>query len=298
MYTISDSDLQKIIDLSVNVGAIYLQWAMHSEELTTKEVREKFVCGEELSKILDNFDTKGEKKLERKRLAVLAHGYLREHISQNHAKLYRIGFSVVQQTVGLAARHSSGELGDSGDFIKEMLPEHMENLKGRIDTLLPTNEVTKVVVCITKKIEDEGLDLDIGDLLVDVFNVVVSSEGKREVTVMVGEESKTYQSFSEMVGALLNYGVEKFTKRCKSLDDFRDKEAFREVIEDITNGFLRKNRDTLALHKNDFIEELNQGGKSVPQSSTLSLEELLFGAIGGMAEGFWLSHEKNQDRQK
>ncbi|GJQ59666.1 MAG: hypothetical protein D8M57_06485 [Candidatus Scalindua sp. AMX11] len=295
MYNISDSDLQKIIDLSVNVGAIYLQWTLHSEELTTKEVREKFVCGEELLKILDSFDPKGEKKLERKRLAVLAHGYLREHISENHANLYRIGFSVVQQTVGLVALQSLEEVEDLGKAINERLPEHMENLKGRIDGLLPPNTILSVIGRITQKIEDEGVDLDIGDLLAEVFNEVVSTGGAREVTVTIGEESKTFQTFAEMVGALLNFGVEKFTKRCKSLNDFSDKEAFREVIEDCTNGFLSKNGDTLNLHKNDFISELNPGGKGDVPSPAPTIEELLFGAIGGMAEGFWLSHTKQQD---
>ncbi|MDR4504556.1 MAG: hypothetical protein MRK01_07155 [Candidatus Scalindua sp.] len=296
MYDIKDSDLQKIIDLSVNVGAVYLQWALHCEELTTRQVREKFVCGDELSRILDNFDTKGEKKLERKRLVILAYEYLREHISQNHADLYRIGFSIVQQMVGLAGRQSLGDAEDSGKLINEMLTEHMENLKGRIGGLLPPSMITAVVELITQKIEVEGLELDIGDLLADVFTKVVSSGGKREFTVTIGEESKTFQTFAEMVGALLNYGVVRFTKRCKAIDDFNDKEAFREIIEDSTNGFLRANGDTLSLHKNDFIEELNQRDKTGAQSSTPSLEELVFGAIGGMAEGFWLSHKEHQGK--
>ncbi|MCP5005620.1 MAG: hypothetical protein GY941_17045 [Planctomycetes bacterium] len=295
MYNIKDSDLQKIIDLSVNVGALYLQWVMHNEELTTKQIREKFVCGEELSKILDNFDTGGDKILERKSLAVLAFEYLREHISQNHANLYRVGFSIVQQTVGLAARQSSGEAGESEKAINEILPEHMENLKGRIDGLLPPDMITTVVELITKKIEDEGLDLDIGDLLADVFNVVASSGEKREIKVTMGEEAKTFHTFSEMVGALLNHGVERFTKRCKSMDDFHDKDAFRKIIEDVTSGFLRKNGDTLALHKSSFIEELYQETEADAQPSAPALEEIVFGAIGGMAEGFWLSHKKQHN---
>jgi hypothetical protein len=188
-----------------------------------------------------------------------------------------------------------GEVEDSGSSLKEILPEHMENIRSRIDGLLPPNVITTVVELIAQKIEDEGLDLDIGDLLAEVFHTIVSSGGKREVTVTMGEESKTFQTFAEMVGDLLNYSVEKFTKRCKSIGDFSDKEAFREIVEEITKAFLSKNGDILALHKNDFIEELNQGGKSDTQSSIPSLEELVFGAIGGMAEGFWLSHKEHQD---
>ena len=297
MNTINESDLQKIIDLSVNVGAIYLQWAGLSEELTTKQIRENFVCGEELSKILDSYDTAGDKKLERKRLVVLAHGYLREQISQNHADLYRIGFSIVQQTVGLAARQSSGEAEDSGKPVSELLPEHMKNLKERMKGLLSPDLIKTVIDHITHAIEDKGLNLDIGDLLAEVFSQVVFSGEKRAVTVTIGEDSKTFQTFTEMVGALLNYSVERFTKRCKSLDDFNDKEAFRKVIEEITNEFLMKNRDVLTMHKSDFVEELHQVGKVDTQPSAPSLEELLFGAVGGMAEGFWLSHKKHHDSQ-
>ena len=186
MNTINESDLQKIIDLSVNVGAIYLQWAGLSDELTTKQIRENFVCGDELSKILDSYDTAGDKKLERKRLVVLTHGYLREHISQNHANLYRIGFSIVQQTVGLAARQTSGETEDSGKPVSEMLPEHMKNLKERMPRLLSPDMITTVLDHITHAIEDKGLNLDIGDLLAEVFSKVVFSGGKRAVTVTIG----------------------------------------------------------------------------------------------------------------
>ena len=297
MNTINESDLQKIIDLSVNVGAIYLQWAGLSDELTTKQIRENFVCGDELSKILDSYDTAGDKKLERKRLVVLTHGYLREHISQNHANLYRIGFSIVQQTVGLAARQTSGETEDSGKPVSEMLPEHMKNLKERMAGLLSPDMITTVLDHITHAIEDKGLNLDIGDLLAEVFSKVVFSGGKRAVTVTIGEDSKTFQTFTEMVGALLNYSVERFTKRCKSLDDFNDKEEFKNVIENITHEFLSKNRDLLTMHTSDFVEELQQGGKVDTQTSTPSLEELVFGAVGGMAEGFWLTHKKHHDSQ-
>ena len=49
MNTINESDLQKIIDLSVNVGAIYLQWAGLSDELTTKQIRANFVWVDQIS---------------------------------------------------------------------------------------------------------------------------------------------------------------------------------------------------------------------------------------------------------
>ena len=51
------------------------------------------------------------------------------------------------------------------------------------------------------------------------------------------------------------------------------------------------------MHTSDFVEELQQGSKVDTQTSTPSLEELVFGAVGGMAEGFWLTHKKHHDSQ-
>jgi hypothetical protein len=295
MNNIDDSDLQIIIDLSVNVGATYLKWAGLHRELTTKQVREEYGCCDELLKVLDNFDSDGDKKIDSKRLVVMTHKYLSENYSQNHAMLYRIGFSVVQQALGLAARLSSGDDEDSGKSIADMLPEHMKNLKDRLEGMLPPDIITNVIDLVTNKIEEVGLGLDIGDLLVQVFNEVAFPQERRTVTVTMGEEQKTYQTFRDMIGGLLNYSVDKFTKECKSVDDLNNAKKFTKTIETIADDFLNKNKHTLNKHKSDFLEELNQGAQAEIKQSPLSVNELVLGAIGGMAEGFWIKRQQQQN---
>lgn len=295
MNNISDSDIQKIIELSVNIGANYLKWAGLCDELTTKQFREEFDCCDELIKVLDGFDPDGDKKLDSNRLVVITHGYLSENFSKNHANLYRIGFSVAQQTLGLAARHSSADEEDSGKSIADMLPEHMKNLKDRLDGVLPPRITKAVLELTTNKIEEEGFGLDIDDLLVQVFNKVAFPGERKKVTVKIGEEEKTYQTFTEIIGGILNYGVEKFTKKCTSLGDLNNKEKFREIIEAVSNDFLRENKDILNGHMDDFIEELYRGGQVDMKQPLPSVDGLVLGAIGGMAEGFWLNHKKQND---
>ncbi len=297
MNNISDSDLQKIIDLSVNVGVTYLKWTGLHGELNTKQIREEYDCCDELLKVLDKFDPDGDKKLDTNRLVVMTYGYLKENYSQNHADLYRIGFAIAQQTLGLAARLSSRHEEDSGKTIEDILPEHMKHLKRRLDGVLPPDITRNVLDLITNKIEEVGLELDIGDLLVQVFNKVAFPGGERKVTVTIGEEQKTYQTFTEMIGGLLKYSVEKFTKKCTSLDDLNNEEKFRKLIEDITNDFLNKNKYILNKNKSYFLEELNQGAQAEIKQSPPSVDELVMGAIGGMAEGFWFKRQQQHDSQ-
>ena len=73
------------------------------------------------------------------------------------------------------------------------------------------------------------------------------------------------------------------------------KRKFRETIEIITADFLNKNKHTLNMHKSDFLEELNQDRQAETERPSLAVEELVLGAIGGMAEGFWLKHQQNHD---
>ncbi|MGR3174537.1 MAG: hypothetical protein ACUZ8N_08075 [Candidatus Scalindua sp.] len=293
MKNISDSDLQIILELSVNIGMNYLMWTGLHGELTTKQIRGEYDCCDELLKVLDSFDTDGSKKLDSKRLVMMTFEHLNKNYSQNHAKLYRIGFSVVQQTVGLSARLSSSHEADSGKSISDLLPEHMKNLKDRLKGMLPPDIITDVIDLVTNKIGEAGLELDISDLLVQVFNKVAFPEKERTVTVALGEEEKTYKTFTEMIGGLLNYSVEKFTKKCTSVDDFNNEKKFRETIEIIAADFLNKNKNTLNMHKSDFLEELNQDRQAETERPSLAVEELVLGAIGGMADGFWLKHQQN-----
>jgi hypothetical protein len=295
MNNISDSDLQKILDLSVNVGTNYLMWAGIHGKLTTKQIRDEYDCCDELLKVLDGFDPDGDKKLDSKRLVVMTHGYLNENYSQNHATLYKIGFLIVQQTIGLAARLSSHDEEDSGKTIKDMLPEHMKNLKDRLKGVLPPDIIANVISLVTNKIEEVGLELDISDLLVQVFNKVAFSGKGRTVIVAMGEEKKTYQTFTEMIGGLLNYSVENFTKKCESLNDLNDEEKFREAIGVIADDFLNKNRHTLNNYTSGFLEELSHGRPDDAKQPAPSIDELVLGAIGGMAEGFWLKHQQQHD---
>ncbi len=295
MSNINDSDLQKIMDLSINVGVTYLKWSGLYEKLTTKQIQENFDCCDELLKVLDDSSQDGDEQLDSNRLVVIAYEYLTKNFSQNHADLYRIGFSVAQQTLGLAARLSSGDDEDTGKTIKDILPEHMKNLNDRLEGLLPPNIISVVLNLTTNKIEEEGLELDIGDLLVQVFNKVVFPGEGRKVTVKIGGEQKTYQSFAKMIGGLLNYSVEKFTKNCTSLDDLNNEEKFRKLIEDVAVDFLSNNNDTLNRHKDDFIDELNRGVQVETKQPLPSVDELVMGAIGGMAEGFWLKRKQQFD---
>lgn len=295
MNNISDSDIQKIIDLSVNVGTNYLMWTGLHGELTTKQIREEHDCCDELLKVLDDFDPDGDKKLDSKRLVVMTYEYFKEKYSQNHATLYRVGFAIAQQTLGLAARLSSDHEEDSGKTIDDMLPEHMKNLKDRLEGVLPSSIMTNVISLVTDKIKEVGLELDISDLLVQVFNKVAFPSEERTVTVTIGEEQRTYPAFTEMIGGLLNYSVEQFTKECKSLDDLNAQEKFMETIDVIADDFLNKNKDTLNKHKSDFLEELNQGRQAEIKQPPLSVDELVLSAIGGMAEGFWLKRQPQPD---
>ncbi|MGR3303404.1 MAG: hypothetical protein ACUZ8I_12995 [Candidatus Scalindua sp.] len=293
MKDISDSDLQIILDLSVNIGTNYLMWYGIHGELTTKQIREEYDCCDELLKVLDDYDPEGDKSLDSKQMAVMVYEYISKKYSKNHATLYRIGFSVVQQAIGLSARLSSDHEDDSGKPIGDLLPEHMKNLKDRLKGMLPPDIITDVIDLVTNKIEEAGLELDISDLLVQVFNKVAFPEKGRTFTVTMGEEQKTYQAFTEMIGGLLNYSVEKFTKKCTAVDDFNNVKKFMETVEIITADFLNKNMHTLNIHKSDFLEELNQDRQAETERPPLAVEELVLGAIGGMAEGFWLKHQQN-----
>ena len=88
MNDISDSDLQKILELSINVGTNYLMWYGIHGELTTKQIRKEFDCSDELLKVLDDFDPDGDKSLDSQRLAVMVYEYLNKEFSYVQA-IYR-----------------------------------------------------------------------------------------------------------------------------------------------------------------------------------------------------------------
>lgn len=292
MDNITDTDLEKIIDLSINLGITYLKWAGLHEKLTIKQIQEKFDCCDELIKILDNYGPEKSEGVDSNRLVVIVYEYLNDNFSQNHAILYRTGFAVAQQTLGLAARFSSQDKEDSGKDLNDMLPRHMEVLKDRLNGMLPSRIIKSVIDITTNKIEEAGLEIDISDLLVEVFNKVAFQDEGQTLTVTIGEEQKTFQTFKEMIGCLLNYSVETFTKRSTSVESLNSVEKFKKLIGDVTDDFLSKNRAILNVHSNDFIEELSQGEQVDISQLSPSVDELVLGAIGGMAEGFWLAHKQ------
>ncbi len=294
MNNISDSDLQAILELSVNVGTNYLMWYGAHEDLTTKQIREEYDCSDELHKVLDDFDPEGDKGLDSKRLAVVVYEYLNKKYSKNHAMLYRVGFSIAQQTLGLSARLSTSDDEDSGKSVSDILPEHMKNLKSRLKGILPADITKNVLELVRNKIEEAGLEVDIGDLLVQVFNKVAFPEEGRKFTVTMGEEQKTYQTFTEMIGDLLSCSVQVFTKSCTSLDDLNDKEKFMMSIGKISTDFMKKNKHILQVNESYFLEELKKASQSDTNQPTMSLDELVFGAIGGVAEGYWLKHQQQK----
>ena len=294
MNNISDSDLQILLELSVNVGTNYLMWYGAHEDLTTKQIREEYDCSGELLKVLDDFDPEGDKGLDSKRLAVVVYEYLNKKYSKNHAMLYRVGFSITQQTLGLSARLSTSDEEDSGKSVSDLLPEHMKNLKNRLKGILPADITKTVLDLVRNKIEEAGLDVDIGDLLVQVFNKVAFPKEGRKFTVTMGEEQKTYQTFTEMIGDILNCSVQAFTKSCTSLEDLNNKEKFMMSIGRISTDFMRENKQILQVNESYFLEELKQSSQSDTDQPVMSLDELVFGAIGGMAEGYWLKHQQQK----
>jgi len=294
MYNISDSDLQIILELSVNVGTNYLMWYGAHEELTTKQIREEYDCSDELLKVLDDFDPEGERGIDSKRLAVMVYEYLNKKYSKNHAVLYRVGFAIAQQALGLSARLSTSDEEDSGKSVRDILPEHMKNLKSRLKEILPPDITKTVIELVRNKIEEAGLEVDIGDLLVQVFNKIAFPEEGRTFTVVMGEERKAYQTFTEMIGDLLSCGVKGFTKSCTSLDDFNNKEKFMMSIGKISTDFMKENKHILQVNESYFLEELKRSHQSETDQPAMSLDELVFGAIGGMAEGYWLKHQQQK----
>jgi len=294
MNDISDSDLQKILELSVNVGTNYLMWYGAHEDLTTKQIREEYDCCGELHKVLDDYDPDGDKGLDSKRLAVVVYEYLNKKYSKNHGMLYRVGFLIAQQTLGLSARLSTSDEEDSGKSVSDILPEHMKNLKSRLKGILPADITKDVLELVRSKIEEAGLEVDIGDLLVQVFNKVAFPEEGRKFTVTIGEEQKTYQTFMEMIGDLLSCSVQVFTKSCTSLDDLNNKEKFMMSIGKISTDFMRKNKHILQVNESYFLEELKKASQSDTNQPAMSLDELIFGAIGGVAEGYWLKHQQQK----
>ncbi|MBT6049786.1 MAG: hypothetical protein HOG49_23550 [Candidatus Scalindua sp.] len=294
MNNINDSDLQIILELSVNVGTNYLMWYGAHEDLTTKQIREEYDCGGELLKVLDDYDPEGDKGLDSKRLAVMVYEYLNKEYSKNHAMLYRVGFSIAQQTLGLSARMSTSDEEDSGKSVSDLLPEHMKNLKSRLKGILPSDITKTVLGLVRNKIEEAGLDVDIGDLLVQVFNKVAFPEAGRTFTVSMGGEQKTYQTFTEMIGDILNCSVQVFTKISTSLDDLNNKEKFMMSIGKVSTDFMRENKPVLEVNESYFLEELSQSSKSDTDQPAMSLDELVFGAIGGMAESYWLKHQQQK----
>jgi hypothetical protein len=263
-------------------------------ELTTKQIREEYDCSDELHKVLDDYDPEGNKGLDSKRLAVVVYEYINKKYSKNHAMLYRVGFSIAQQTLGLSARLSTSDEEDSGKSVNDLLPEHMKNLKSRLKGILPTDITKTVLDLVRNKIEEAGLEVDIGDLLVQVFNKVAFPEEGRRFTVTMGGEQKTYQTFTEMIGDILNCSVQGFTKSCTSLEDLNNKEKFMMSLGKVSTDFLRENKHILQVNESYFLEELRQSHKSDTNKPAMSLDELIFGAIGGMAEGYWLKHQQQK----
>ncbi|GAX61973.1 aspartate ammonia-lyase [Candidatus Scalindua japonica] len=294
MNNISDSDLQIILELSVNVGTNYLMWYGTHQDLTTKQIREEYDCCDELHKVLDDYDPDGDKGLDSKRLAVMVYEYLDNKYSKNHAILYRVGFSIAQQTLGLSARLSTSDEEDSDKSINDILPEHMKNLKSRLKGILPSDITKTVLELVRKKIEKAGLEVDIGDLLVEVFNKVAFPEKGRKFTVTMGEGQKTYQTFTEMIGDLLSCSVQGFTKSCTSLDDLNNKGKFMESTGIIVADFLKKNKHILQVNESYFLEELRQSSQSDTDQPALSFDKLVLCAIGGMVEGYWLKHQQQK----
>ncbi len=294
MNDISDSDLQIVLELSVNVGTNYLMWYGAHEDLTTKQIREEYDCCGELHKVLDDYDPEGDKGLDSKRLAVVVYDYLSKKYTKNHAMLYRVGFSIAQQTLGLSARLSTSDEEDSGKSVNDLLPEHMQHLKNRLKGILPADITKKVIELVRTKIEEAGLEVDIGDLLVQVFNEVAFPKEGRKFTVTIGEEQKTYQTFTEMIGDLLGCSVQVFTKSCTSLNDLNNKEKFMMSIGKISTDFMKKNKHVLQVNESYFIEELKQSSQSDTKPPVMSLDELVFAAIGGVAEGYWLKHQQQK----
>jgi hypothetical protein len=269
-------------------------WYGAHEDLTTKQIREEYDCSGELLKVLDDFDPEGNKGLDSKRLAVMVYEYLNRKYSKNHAILYRVGFSIAQQTLGLSARLSTSNEEDSGKSVNDLLPEHMKNLKSRLKEILPTDITKTVLDLVRNKIEEAGLEVDIGDLLVQVFNKIAFPEEGRRFTVAMGEEQKTYQTFTEMIGDILNCSVQGFTKSCTSLEDLNNKEKFMMSIGKVSTDFLRENKHILQVNESYFLEELKQSSQSDNNQPAMSLDELFFGAIGGMAQGYWLKHQQQK----
>jgi hypothetical protein len=66
-----------------------------------------------------------------------------------------------------------------------------------------------------------------------------------------------------------------------------------ESIGNMVTGVLKENKHILHVNENYFLEELNQARKVEEERPSLAVEELVLGAIGGMAEGFWLKHQQN-----
>jgi len=183
---------------------------------------------------------------------------------------------------------------DSGKSVNDLLPEHMKNLKSRLKEILPTDITKTVLDLVRNKIEEAGLEVDIGDLLVQVFNKIAFPEEGRRFTVAMGEEQKTYQTFTEMIGDILNCSVQGFTKSCTSLEDLNNKEKFMMSIGKVSTDFLRENKHILQVNESYFLEELRQSSQSDTNQPAMSLDELFFGAIGGMAQGYWLKHQQQK----
>jgi len=221
-------------------------------------------------------------------------GALNKKYSKNHGMLYRVGFSIAQQTLGLSARLSTSDEEDSEKSVSDLLPEHMKHLKSRLKGILPADITKNVLELVRNKIEKDGLEVDIGDLLVQVFNKVAFPEVGRKFTVTIGEEQKTYETFTEMIGDLLSCSVQVFTKSCTSLDDLNNKEKFMMSIGKISTDFMKKNRQILQVNESYFLEELKKASQSDASQPAMSLDELVFGAIGGVAEGYWIKHQQQK----
>ena len=225
---------------------------------------------------------------------MVVYEYLNKKYSKNHGILYRVGFSIAQQALGLSARLSTSDEEDSGKSVSDILPEHMKNLKSRLKGILPPDITKNVLELVRSKIEKDGLEVDIGDLLVQVFNKVAFPEAGRKFTVTIGEEQKTYETFTEMIGDLLSCSVQVFTKSCTSLEDLNNKEKFMMSIGKISTDFMKKNKQILQVNESYFLEELKKASQSDTSQPAMSLDELVFGAIGGVAEGYWIKHQQQK----
>lgn len=164
--------LKMIANLSINCSIIETQWNSMflnkkiGEQLASEQIKKRFSCGSELRKVLKRFGNK--EKLDSEGLVRITYGYLNSMYSENHAKLFELGFFLVRHfqavEIGMSLAKNKG---------KSFFTEQVEQLQKHLAEILAPDTIDKIIDLLIEEMKIKKKEFDIKNFLIQVFKIVM-----------------------------------------------------------------------------------------------------------------------------